>query len=84
MSRLLLILFLLVVGCTASYAWKETVVTIRQADRDTINEICRGLGLQESVNGCYDKGIVYCPDDRAGLETCLHETRHALVGGFHK
>ena len=80
----LLILSGSLLTCQSPYPWRETVVTVRQMDRNLINEVCRGLGLQESANGCYDKGIVYCPDDARGTMTCLHEMRPARFGGFHK
>lgn len=71
-------------ACAAPYSWQETIITVRQLDRDTVNEICRNNGLRESVNGCYNKGVIYCPYDEIGIQTCLHEFRHALVGGFHQ
>ena len=67
------------------YPWRETIVTVRQIDRNSVNEICRNLGLHESVNGCYDRGVAYCPDEgERAVMTCLHEVRHAIFGGFHK
>ena len=71
-------------ACASPYPGRETTVVIRQMDRDMVNEICRSLGIRESVNGCYDMGVAYCPDDKAGVATCLHEIRNALFGGFHK
>ena len=61
-------------------------MTVRWIDRDTLNEVCRNLGLRESVNGCYVDGVAYCPDEDTpdAYRTCGHEIRHAVKGGFHK
>ena len=79
-----LILNISLVSCASPYPWKETSLLIRQMDRNTLNEVCREKGLLESVNGCYDNGVAYCPNDEPGVVTCLHEIRHGLFGGFHK
>jgi hypothetical protein len=78
----ILFLAMLLIACTAPYPWKEIRPVVRYLDRDSINEVCRNLGLQEAVNGCAVNGVAYCPDEDSvnAYATCGREVRHVLNG----